>query len=96
MELGAGPGGKTRSGCSPQHLCSLSEQVPGGNDFLDTGTRTFQGPWGSEPSLPTQAREGEGVRVCAHMPSCSLCFLRGRSVLVWNETWVEILLPFAA
>lgn len=49
---GAGGGGAWRGeagrpkigkGCS-QHRCSLSEQVPRRNDFLDAGIRTFQGP----------------------------------------------------
>lgn len=50
-QVGRGRGGEgeegqagTGGGCSPQHLCLLSEQVPGGNDFLDAGIRTFQGP----------------------------------------------------
>ena len=67
-------GGENLGRAALLNLCSLSEQVPGRNDFLDAGIRTFQGPWDSEPSLPTQA-EGQGgvhvhVRACMHACVC--------------------------
>lgn len=71
---GAGAGAGNWEGPS-QHLPSLSEQVPGGNDFLDAGIRPTQGPWDSDPPPRRRGREAHawagragGWGVCADAP----------------------------